>query len=222
MRELRQLVFDWLLMCLVVSLILAAAIGVTRIYGADDSPEYWRAKAAAAIAINLPSVAPATISQEPRTKNQERPLVTFYCASWCVPCQQAKAELNDVKLPFDIKIIDVSNGGQPDWCDSLPAFAWDHKGQTRYVLGWPGVKKLIKQWEATNKEQPHARSSPANRWPAMTGYQPGWTWPGDLRQHLQSTHGVNEAGQLTQDQAEALHDALHQGYSLQQIRSRLK
>ena len=35
-----------------------------------------------------------------------------------------------------------------------------------------------------------------------------WTYPGEIRSHLASTHGVNAAGMSTA-QAEALHDQLH-------------
>lgn len=35
-----------------------------------------------------------------------------------------------------------------------------------------------------------------------------WTYPGEIRQHLESGHGVDASG-MTQEQAEALHDELH-------------
>ena len=155
--------------------------------------------------------------KEPTAKTEAKPVVRAYTASWCAPCKRAKAILKDVKdLPFDLTWIDVTNGGQPDWCESIPAFAWECKGQTRYVLGFDGVEKLVARWKATQSEKPAT-----NKYPSMQGYQSRWTWPGDLRQHLQATHGISEAGGLTQDQAEALHDALHEGYSLQQIRNRM-
>jgi hypothetical protein len=37
-----------------------------------------------------------------------------------------------------------------------------------------------------------------------------WTYPGEIRSHLASTHGVNAAGMSTA-QAETLHDQLHNG-----------
>lgn len=138
-----------------------------------------------------------------------RPVVVLYTAKWCAPCQSAKAALKAAKLPFDIEYIDVSNGGQPSWCVTIPAFAWDVNGKTRYVLGFPGVKQLIKTWEGTQKPAPKA---------AANHYTPGWTWPGDLRHHLQATHGISDASALTQDQAEQLHDALHNGWTYEHIK----
>lgn len=210
---------DWLLLMVTCAVIVIVFFGIGGTVFGDE----WHDRAAAAIAIHnasdnpwLPPTPPAP--KEPKPKAESRPVVLMYSASWCAPCQHAKAELREAKLPFDIKYVDVSNGGQPAWCESIPAFSWQHKSQTRYVLGFTSVARLIEQWKATNNE-PQARSPPANKWPAMTGYKAQWTWPGDLRQHLKQTHGVSEAGQLTQDQAEALHDALHEGRSLKQIKA---
>lgn len=41
---------------------------------------------------------------------------------------------------------------------------------------------------------------------------PTWTWPGNLRQHLESTHGVNTAG-LSDSQLRTVHDNLHNARS---------
>jgi hypothetical protein len=47
-----------------------------------------------------------------------------------------------------------------------------------------------------------------------SGYYDGTsqrTYPGDIRSHLQGTHGVGSTAGMTKDQMEALHDSLHNG-----------
>lgn len=65
------------------------------------------------------------------------PHVRFYSATWCKYCPQTKRQIDQARkaglLPFDVDLIDVSNGGQPEWCDTIPTFAWDVNGQTYYV-----------------------------------------------------------------------------------------
>lgn len=225
MRNL-SLTIDRFIITLAVLVVVVSVLGVATLRG-DDSVDSLRARAAVAIAIHNARpepVVPPPPSELGKPKD-ERFVVKMYTATWCAPCQTAKiavkAAVKEGKLPFDIEFVDVSNGGQPDWCSSIPAFGWQVEKQTRYVLGFPGMPQLIRQWEQSRKPQ-NARAPPANHWPAMHGYKPSWTWPGDLRSHLRSSHGVNEAGQLTQDQAEALHDQLHSGRSLNQIRARFK
>ena len=133
-----------------------------------DESDILRARAAAAIAIHhamqksdrprppgsiesTPRPAQKTTPEPPR-RPEQKSVVTMYTATWCAPCRQAKAELQGAKLPFDLRYQDVSNGGQPDWCESIPAFAWNANGQTRYVLGFPGVAQLIETWKQTLKK----------------------------------------------------------------------
>ncbi len=118
-----------------------------------DESDLLRAKAAAAIAIHNASHTADSAIFLPASKIAPQPakrsVVTMYTATWCAPCQQAKAELKSAKLPFELRFEDVSQGGQPDWCESIPAFAWVVNGQTRYVLGFPGVAQLVASWERT-------------------------------------------------------------------------
>ncbi len=44
--------------------------------------------------------------------------------------------------------------------------------------------------------------------PVQVSSGPRWTWPGDLGDHLQSTHGVSVDG-MSQAQMEATHNRLH-------------
>lgn len=164
MQKLTLFYVDWLLL-LALALVIGCFLCGTACITLGQEPTLWQMRAAAAIAIhnvnpqplehlrpepsNLPSV------QKPHS---ERPRVTMYSATWCVPCQKAKAELQGKSLPFELKIVDVSHGGQPDWCDSIPAFAWQVRGQTRYVLGFPGVTKLIAIWQTTREDRSDART----------------------------------------------------------------
>ncbi len=119
-----------------------------------DQRDLLRARAAAAIAIHNASVKPDAPTPPVKSAPQvtQRMVVTMYTATWCAPCQRAKAELIGGKLPFDVQYQDVSRGGQPGWCESIPAFAWIVNGQTRYVLGFPGVPQLVDAWARTVKK----------------------------------------------------------------------
>lgn len=90
-----------------------------------------------------------------------RPTVQGHVASWCNPCQSAKANWlaysKDHPAPFDIEWVDWSHGGWPAWADklppgeeyALPAYSWVVNKQVRYVIGYPGAEKLIQRWQAT-------------------------------------------------------------------------
>lgn len=161
-------------------------------------------RAAVAIAIHNATKVLASAPVTPEKPKASLPVVTMYSATWCGPCRQAKAELKAVVLPFELQIVDVSKGGQPAWCESLPGFGWEHNGQTRFILGYPGVKQLVARWEATLKEKRQPVQINVN------GYEPRWSWPGALARHLSTAHHVNIAG-MSQDRMEYLHDALHEG-----------
>lgn len=135
----RELIHD---MCTAAAVAILAilALGIFSHFVRGDESDYWRAKVVTSIALRNPSVSAAPVS---------KPLVTMYGAAWCQPCGPAKDELKKADLPFEIKYVDVTNGGQPDWCDKVPAFGWDAHGRTRYVIGFPGVKQLVSRWKQT-------------------------------------------------------------------------
>ncbi|MDB5338686.1 MAG: hypothetical protein JWN70_4305 [Planctomycetaceae bacterium] len=78
----------------------------------------------------------------------KRPVVLLYSASWCAPCRVARQELERSRLPFDIRVIDVTNGGQPEYVDSIPYFEWDSPRGRRFAK-WSSVSDLVKRWELT-------------------------------------------------------------------------
>lgn len=137
----RDLIVDMLSAAAVGLLALLAVVMSARFVRGDEST-YWRAKVATAIALRNS----ATVQSG---KPVAKPVVTMYWATWCQPCGPAKDELKKADLPFDLKFVDVTNGGHPDWCDRIPAFAWDAQGQTRYVIGFTGVDQLVARWKKT-------------------------------------------------------------------------
>ena len=197
-----------------------------------DEATYWRARVQATLAIHeaetnpwLPPVPQKAPESPPPPKSDmkidHRPIVYRLTANWCAPCRALSASLTkDVraKLPFQIVDWDVDAKGYMG-APTIPAFWWKSPQGNRRV-SWSSIEHLVKTWEETQK--PAGKTTAHNSYPAFNGYRPRWTWPNELRAHLQSTHGVSEAAGLTQDQAEALHDALHEGYSLQQIRNRFQ
>lgn len=196
----------WAIIAAVATLVLIAE-------SKGEDAEFWRFKAAAAIAIHgtvgdswLPPVPPrpGVPQPVPTPKVEAKPIVKMFSATWCGPCQSAKASLKQSSLPFDIEYVDVSNGGQPSWCSSLPGFGWQANGQTRYVLGFPGVSKLVGQWKATQ-----TATAAAPRQTHSTG-GPHWTHPRTIEAHLRLDHGVNPGG-MSREQMLDLHDALHEG-----------
>ena len=77
-----------------------------------------------------------------------RPIVLLYSARWCAPCRAARQELDKADLPFEIRVVDVTDGGQPTYVDSLPYFEW-RSPRGRWFAKWTSVEDLIKRWELT-------------------------------------------------------------------------
>ena len=186
------------------------------------SADTWNDRAAAAIAIHnaietnpwLPPVPPKAPESPPPpksgTKVDQRPIVYRLTANWCAPCRALGAALTkDVrdKLPFQIVDWDVDRQGYMG-APTIPAFWWKSPQGNRRV-SWSSIGHLVTTWEATQK--PAAKATANN-------YTPSWTYPGEIRRHLMSTHGIAEAGSLSQDDAERVHDALHNGFTPTQIR----
>lgn len=78
----------------------------------------------------------------------KRPIVLLYSATWCAPCRAARQELERSRLPFEIRVVDVTAGGQPEYVDSMPYFEWESP-RGRWFANWSGVGNLVKRWELT-------------------------------------------------------------------------
>ena len=76
----------------------------------------------------------------------KRKLVTMFTATWCGKCGVEKAKIQAAgTLPFDVRLVDVSDGGQPGWVTSLPTFWWaDNNGQSWHSPEFAAVLKDLR------------------------------------------------------------------------------
>lgn len=193
---------------------LLASLCLLSLSAQADESAYWRARVSASVHLQAapnPWYPPVPKSQPKVTAKPQ--VLVFFAPFPCPPCDVQRAEIKEWNdAPFKI----VTTAKAPVQITFYPFTVWKNAdGKWIYLESWKGRKDLIERWK---RSQTNSAAQQPRHWLPMTGYQPGWTWPGDLRRHLQQTHGISEAGQLTQDQAEALHDKLHEGYSLQQIK----
>ena len=228
----------------VVLALFAIFCALTSTVGADDSA-YLRARAAIAINASLtktggtdaaPSLCettgqsiPKSISGSSKPKATPKPEIwTFYAPFQCAPCEAQKADLKAWKdSPFAFRNGDVNNA--PVKIESYPTTCWKVEGKWWSYSGWHGVKHLESEWQrAASKATGLATASASPGGAATRQFPPRqssgtghWTYPGNIRQHLQQSHGITaaEAAMLTREQLESLHDALHEGRGVQQIRS---
>lgn len=135
-----------------------------------------------------------------RLKDKEYYLC-FYSASWCTFCHQFERseEYGRIKAAYGITTVDYDTAPR-EWkagMGRIPAL------QLRRVSD----RKLIKQWigRVTLQQIDEARHvPPAQPIPVNNGVTQAeliqlhnrlhgggqWTWPGNLREHLRSVHGV--------------------------------
>ena len=208
MRSTFNFIVDWCLFSLVIAVIVAVLIGQATIsYGSDG--EYWKAKVASAIAIkrSLNGVSESLIPDSPVVKSRPKVYIAF-APFYCPPCEIQKSAIQGWNPEeFDIEV--VSSGQFPVQISSYPCTAWKNSsGEWVRLPQWTGRAALIATWNLS--QQPKSASTrPQSAVRSQNAYNPQWTWPGNLKQHLQSTHGVPNASNLTQDEAERLHDSLH-------------
>lgn len=157
---------------------------------------------------------------------KKRPTVSMYSTANCQSCQIAKRDLKAAKdLPFDV-IFDA----KPTFVvESFPTFHWQSPDEKSWqTTGWDGLERFTATWKATQSKQ--SPTSQASSVPTTTstiragrvihqdtGYRARWTYPGEIRQHLRTVHGVTES--MTTAEAERVHDLLHDGYTANQIRA---
>lgn len=210
----RDFIIDWCLFLLAAAIVAIVLIGQATISFGEDG-EYWKAKAASAIAIAA-TIDVKPVHPSPAKSAASRPVLDFYSASWCGYCRIPEAAYTPAVLaaqPFTLNKLDYDN--QPSnlkpYSGKIPAFVDRETGKVVSV-GWPGINELIAVWEmetGRKSSKPKLSPQPAAASRSQNSYNPQWTWPGNLRQHLQSTHGIANAGSLTQDEAEQMHDQLH-------------
>ena len=102
--------------------------------------EYYRATAFVITDRELPGAPPAATL---------RPIVLLYSARCCAPCRAARQELERSRLPFELRVKDVTTGGQPGYVDSLPYFEWESP-RGRWFAKWTSAADLVNRWELTH------------------------------------------------------------------------
>lgn len=144
---------------------------------------------------------------------------TFYAPFHCPPCVTQKADLKAWKdAPFTFRIGDINNA--PVVIESYPTTAWQVDGKWWSYSGWHGTEHLEREWKRSQSTKAKPGDQHSSRGTHQSQSLSGttrYTWPGDLRHHLRTTHGITES--LTHEQAVMVHDAIHSGYSVNQIRS---
>lgn len=213
----------WRLVTILVSLCASLPCGMC-------GNDYLSAKVAAAISLHR-SGSHASLPASLPVVNALKE-VRFYSAPWCSYCKAPEAAFAAAQsLPFKLVKLNVDVVGMPANIpkkdQGIPNIQWeDSAGKTIYLEKWAGLPDLIARWEFSQKTKPKPPAKakvvygPQNKWPSFAGYRPHWTFPGDLRSHLKTAHGVYEADQLTFSQAAKLHDTMHEtGYSAGQIRN---
>ncbi len=207
-----------LIVALVIGLILAFTVRDAR--SADDL-DLLRHRVSVALALEsladtvTPPVPPAISRPVEKPQPAKLPEVFVYYAPFpCAPCDAQRAALAAWKNPT-LRIVEKT---PLESMDAFPQTWWRHGDKTYSLIGWEGLDKFLKQYDATKRAAAGTVDSPGYQKPAAVSIpyrwvyrgRSGWTWPGDLREHLARTHSINVEGK-TFEQLEALHDALHEG-----------
>lgn len=82
----------------------------------------------------------------------QKPLVTFYTATWCGPCRPQKAALIGREFPFEVREMEVQDlpflhteNGKSWTVSSVPSFVWiNEEGRCKFVNS---VADLVELWK---------------------------------------------------------------------------
>lgn len=152
----------------------------------------------------------AAVEPFPLIPKTERVVVNaFVMSHGCPPCDAAKAALNGVSLPFDVRWTTHD----PGYGTGTPTFYWkSNSGWTRLV-GWHGVNALKSSVERTTRVRTDSFQSPPPSRFAMEIPKPSsiWTHPDSIENHLRTTHGWTGPLPESKSEQERLHSSLHEG-----------
>ena len=136
-------------------------------------------------------------------------LYLSYAPFNCPPCDDLKADVAAGKFS------DFTTEVATDWTPprGYPAIRWQENGKYKSITGYdkntlPFLKpRLLGQRNLVASQEilPPVVQITVQR---MAG--PTWTWPGDLAQHVSTTHGVDVSGMSFSD-LRATHDNIHNG-----------
>jgi thiol-disulfide isomerase/thioredoxin len=151
-----------------------------------------------------------TESSESR-REAARFYVVMFSAEWCQPCQQYKqsGKLKHLQDRFPVSVVDIDE--QRQWRSKVPSVPtfWlcDYDSQKK-LMSWTGaVDAEIIEAEAKRRSRPRyddgimpvpvsysSQQMSHSEMKALHDRLHGggsWTWPGDLRSHLETVHGVD-------------------------------
>ena len=166
-----------------------------------------------------------TPKEEPKSNQTPKPeVLVFYAPFSCPPCDSFNSAITELKnkdklkdLPFEFKF----NKEPPVAIVHYPFVVWKNaSGKWVYLDSWKGMQNLVDTWKfSQTTKQRVTILGDADELPTMSGYQHKWQWfDGALTNHMRSVHGI-DVSYLNQDQLELIHDKLHDGYNINQIKS---
>ena len=142
------------------------------------------------------------VIQQPVVVVDREYYVCFFKGPRCPPCNNyvASGKLAALKLRFPVTIIDISE--QPEWEMRVPTFWLARRSDRKVVARYTGstdvsifvaeidrlTKPQIKQKVQSTQDLIRLHDEIHNQ---ASGLDTHWTYPGDIRTHLQSVHHVS-------------------------------
>ena len=161
------------------------------------------------VRVESPSRYTVTVETPKESHDERETVLMFFAPFKCDACDQQQADTANWKdAPFKLKRGD--NIKAPVKLDAYPVTAWKVKGRWWSYDGWYGREHLEKEWRRSHDAKAVSLSVRSN-----------WSYPGEIKRHLIQSHGItpSEAAMMTTAQAELIHSAIHEGYTVQQIRA---